>query len=43
LRIDAGWLTESPLTASTLVEEVRQWAGIGIELQIKSQRKRVAR
>jgi len=43
LRIDAGWLTESPLTASTLAEEVRQWSGIGIELQIKSQRKRVAR
>ncbi len=43
LRIDAGWLNESPLTASSLEEEVRQWAGIGIELQVKSRRQRVAR
>jgi exopolyphosphatase / guanosine-5'-triphosphate,3'-diphosphate pyrophosphatase len=43
LRIDAGWLNESPLTASILEEEVRQWAGIGIELQVKSQRKQAAR
>jgi exopolyphosphatase / guanosine-5'-triphosphate,3'-diphosphate pyrophosphatase len=42
LQIDAGWLNTSPLTASTLDEEVRQWAGIGIELKVKGQRQKVA-
>jgi exopolyphosphatase / guanosine-5'-triphosphate,3'-diphosphate pyrophosphatase len=42
LQIDAGWLSASPLTASTLEEEVRQWAGIGIELKVKRQRTKAA-
>jgi exopolyphosphatase/guanosine-5'-triphosphate,3'-diphosphate pyrophosphatase len=40
LQIDAGWLSQSPLTASMLAEEVRQWAGIGIELKVRSQRRK---
>ncbi|HZV53603.1 MAG TPA: exopolyphosphatase [Rhodocyclaceae bacterium] len=39
LNIDAAWLTASPLTAAALDEEVRQWAGIGTELKVRSQRK----
>ncbi len=42
LRIDATWLEEAPLTAASLDDEVRQWAGIGFDLKIKSQRKKSA-
>lgn len=40
LLVDATWLTGSPLTAAALDEEVRQWAGIGIELKVRSARHR---
>jgi exopolyphosphatase / guanosine-5'-triphosphate,3'-diphosphate pyrophosphatase len=43
LQTDGDWLAGSPLTASALDEEVRQWAGIGIELKVRSLRaKKVA-
>jgi exopolyphosphatase/guanosine-5'-triphosphate,3'-diphosphate pyrophosphatase len=35
LKTDGTWLSGSPLTASSLEEEVRQWAGIGIELKVR--------
>ncbi len=35
LRIDADWLAASPLTAAAIDEEIRQWAGIGIELKMR--------
>ncbi len=35
LKIDAHWLAASPLTATALDEEVRQWAGIGVELRLR--------
>ena len=35
LRIDADWLAALPLTAAAIDEEVRQWAGIGIELKVR--------
>ena len=41
LTIDAVWLSASPLTASMLDEEMRQWTGIGLELKVKSQRRKV--
>jgi exopolyphosphatase / guanosine-5'-triphosphate,3'-diphosphate pyrophosphatase len=36
LHMDSDWLQVSPLTAAALDEEVRQWAGIGFELRLKS-------
>jgi exopolyphosphatase/guanosine-5'-triphosphate,3'-diphosphate pyrophosphatase len=38
LQADAAWLSASPLTVAALDEEVRQWAAIGLELKVKSQR-----
>jgi exopolyphosphatase/guanosine-5'-triphosphate,3'-diphosphate pyrophosphatase len=38
IKADCEWLAGSPLTASALEEEMRQWAGIGIELKIRKQR-----
>lgn len=40
LQADAGWLSASPLTAAALDEEARQWAAIGIELKVRSQRQK---
>jgi hypothetical protein len=34
--MDSDWLQASPLTAAALDEEVRQWAGVGFELRMKS-------
>jgi exopolyphosphatase / guanosine-5'-triphosphate,3'-diphosphate pyrophosphatase len=42
LLVDATWLTGSPLTAATLDEEVRQWAGIGLELKVRSERQKAS-
>ncbi|MBV6409793.1 MAG: exopolyphosphatase [Candidatus Desulfobacillus denitrificans] len=36
--VDPLWLAASPLTASALEEEGRQWAGFGMEFRIKSGR-----
>lgn len=36
--VDPHWLAASPLTASALEEEGRQWAGLGMELRIKAGR-----
>lgn len=38
LQVEAGWLAASPLTAAALEEEARQWAGLGLELKVKSRR-----
>lgn len=35
LKIDANWLAALPLTAAAIDEEIRQWAGIGIELRVR--------
>ena len=35
LIVDREWLEASPLTAAALEEEVRQWAGVGLEFRIK--------
>jgi len=42
LQVEGGWLAESPLTAASLDEEVRHWAGLGLELKIKSRRAKAA-
>jgi exopolyphosphatase/guanosine-5'-triphosphate,3'-diphosphate pyrophosphatase len=42
LQVESGWLTASPLTAASLDEEVRQWAGLGLDLKIKSRRPKAA-
>jgi exopolyphosphatase / guanosine-5'-triphosphate,3'-diphosphate pyrophosphatase len=42
LHVEGGWLTESPLTAASLEEEVRHWAGLGLELKIKGRRSKTA-
>jgi len=36
--VDPQWLEASPLTAAALEEESRQWAGLGMEIKIKSGR-----
>jgi len=41
LQVDSGWLSVSPLTAATLAEEARQWAGLGLDLRVKSRRGKV--
>jgi len=41
-QVDASWLKASPLTAAALDEEVRQWAGVGLELKLRSRRQRPA-
>jgi exopolyphosphatase/guanosine-5'-triphosphate,3'-diphosphate pyrophosphatase len=41
LQVESGWLTASPLTAASLDEEVRQWAGLGLELKIRSRRTKI--
>jgi len=41
LQVESGWLTASPLTAASLDEEVRQWAGLGLELKIRSRRAKI--
>jgi exopolyphosphatase / guanosine-5'-triphosphate,3'-diphosphate pyrophosphatase len=38
LQVDSAWLADSPLTAATLAEEARQWAGLGLELKVKSRK-----
>jgi len=38
LNVESGWLSVSPLTAAALSEEARQWAGLGLELKVKSRR-----
>jgi exopolyphosphatase/guanosine-5'-triphosphate,3'-diphosphate pyrophosphatase len=38
LGIDPDWLAASPLSAAALEEEGRQWAGLGMEIKIKSGR-----
>ena len=38
LSVESGWLSVSPLTAAALSEEARQWAGLGLELRVKSRR-----
>lgn len=38
LQVESGWLAASPLTAATLAEEARQWAGLGLDLKVKSRR-----
>jgi exopolyphosphatase/guanosine-5'-triphosphate,3'-diphosphate pyrophosphatase len=43
LQVESPWLTASPLTAASLDEEVRHWAGLGLELKIKSHRPKIAR
>lgn len=35
LKIDAHWLAALPLTAAAIDEEIRQWAGIGIDLKVR--------
>jgi exopolyphosphatase / guanosine-5'-triphosphate,3'-diphosphate pyrophosphatase len=40
-QVESGWLAASPLTAAALAEEARQWAGIGLELKVKSRRAKV--
>lgn len=42
LHVESGWLTASPLTAASLDEEVRHWAGLGLELKIRSRRSKSA-
>jgi exopolyphosphatase/guanosine-5'-triphosphate,3'-diphosphate pyrophosphatase len=34
LTLTAGWLAQNPLTDMALQEEVRQWKGIGVSLQV---------
>ena len=34
LAIDAGWLGRNPLTATALLEEVREWYKIDFELRV---------
>ncbi|MEO6975099.1 MAG: exopolyphosphatase, partial [Gallionella sp.] len=34
LAIDPGWLTQNPLTEAALQDEVKQWKGLGVSLQI---------
>jgi exopolyphosphatase/guanosine-5'-triphosphate,3'-diphosphate pyrophosphatase len=41
LQVESGWLSASPLTAASLDEEVRQWAGLGLELKIRSRRTKI--
>jgi exopolyphosphatase / guanosine-5'-triphosphate,3'-diphosphate pyrophosphatase len=41
LHVESGWLSASPLTAAALAEEARQWAGLGLELRVKSRRGKV--
>ena len=36
--VDAAWLEASPMTAAALEEEGRQWAGLGMDLRVKSGR-----
>jgi exopolyphosphatase/guanosine-5'-triphosphate,3'-diphosphate pyrophosphatase len=36
LRLDAGWLRMSPLTAAALKEEVKEWKKLGVELTAES-------
>ena len=36
LRLDAGWLRGSPLTAAALKEEVKEWKKLGVELTAES-------
>jgi exopolyphosphatase/guanosine-5'-triphosphate,3'-diphosphate pyrophosphatase len=38
LQVDSGWLAASPLTAAALAEEAKQWAGLGLEMRVKSRR-----
>jgi exopolyphosphatase/guanosine-5'-triphosphate,3'-diphosphate pyrophosphatase len=38
LHVESGWLSASPLTATALTEEARQWAGLDLELKVKSHR-----
>ncbi len=38
LSVDGAWLASSPLTASILDEEVRQWNALGMELRIRRER-----
>jgi exopolyphosphatase/guanosine-5'-triphosphate,3'-diphosphate pyrophosphatase len=38
VNVDAAWLAASPLTAAALEEEARQWAEVGLELHVRSQR-----
>ncbi|HTY03407.1 MAG TPA: exopolyphosphatase [Rhodocyclaceae bacterium] len=40
LQVESGWLAASPLAAASLEEEVRQWAGVGLDLRVKSRRGR---
>ena len=35
LQFPAGWLEAVPLTAAALEEEIRQWAGLGIQLRVR--------
>jgi exopolyphosphatase/guanosine-5'-triphosphate,3'-diphosphate pyrophosphatase len=42
LQVESGWLTASPLTAASLDEEVRHWAGLGLDLKIRSRRAKAA-
>ncbi|MDP2810160.1 MAG: exopolyphosphatase [Rhodocyclaceae bacterium] len=39
LHVEAGWLSASPLTAAALNDEIRQWAGVGMELRVPGKRK----
>jgi exopolyphosphatase/guanosine-5'-triphosphate,3'-diphosphate pyrophosphatase len=38
LGVDPQWLAASPLSAAALEEEGRQWAGLGMEIRLKSGR-----
>ena len=40
LQVESAWLAASPLTAAALDEEIRQWAGVGLELKVRSQRQK---
>jgi exopolyphosphatase/guanosine-5'-triphosphate,3'-diphosphate pyrophosphatase len=41
LQVDSAWLTASPLTAAALDEEVRHWAGLGLELKVRRHKPKV--
>jgi exopolyphosphatase / guanosine-5'-triphosphate,3'-diphosphate pyrophosphatase len=40
LQVESAWLAASPLTSAALDEEIRQWAGVGLELKVRSQRQK---
>ena len=38
LHVDREWLSDAPLTAAVLSEEVQQWANVGIEFRVRGLR-----